>query len=215
MEYRIFGSVLVVLFFVLFGQTAMATPILVDATGTAACPGTLITCDVTLSGLSGTQALSDSDQLVLTVTLDSLQHLELFDNSGSEIINLHSNSTILSNTLGVPNNIAVDFDFLDMDGLVLASISSTIIMGGGDTCTGCGMSGFSFPSSVLFHGFIITLTPNSSGMSINLGNLQTIQFQSFGADSNVGVWEVPEPGTLAIFGMGLLGLAAMRRRKVV
>ena len=43
-----------------------------------------------------------------------------------------------------------------------------------------------------------------------------VTFGDFDDGSNVGVWELPEPATIALFGFGLagLGVATWRRRAV-
>lgn len=210
MNYRIFGVALGAMFMSLVAPAAQATPIVVSSTGTAACPGAGVTCDITVGAMSGTSVFTDLNPLYLTIDLGTQHFLELFDGSGTEQINLiSSGGALLTNTAGGTNTIGVVIEFLDADGNIVNTTTTSII--GLGACGGCGMSVTSFPGSILFHSIVMKFTPATNGISFNFDNFQTIQFNHFATTSNTG--RVPEPGTLSIFGLGAMWIGLKRRRK--
>ena len=86
--------------------------------------------------------------------------------------------------------------------------------GNNDTCVSSVFPGDLTDTSFFFHDIHITFTPPSGQIGP-----ATIEFVQFGFAVNtdqeseiIGVWPMPEPGALALFGFGLLGLAVMSRR---
>ena len=98
---------------------------------------------------------------------------------------------------------AFGFDVNELNsGTIDYSDSSGNLLSGAVTPNGSGSTFFGAISDTAFTSFSLTVTGGSSGQIWGLDALD------FGGDS------IPEPGTLALFGLGLAGLGFARRRKV-
>ncbi len=142
------------------------------------------------------------------------QHLEIADDGNDP---LPENFGVSVNGSGIPDGTGAEFE------VELSGVSGSLI--GGPTFTkddgGCfnnSCNSFVFDvdltdDSFFFHDIHITFTPTGLTGPISISNVQFgFAVNTVNEADIIGVWPMPEPGALALFGFGLLGLAAMSWR---
>ena len=197
-------------------QTLTGTP--VCGTGTA----TAEQCDVnnitgftpyTLGGTSG------ETRAILDINFDSLAHIELIDTDDvTEAIRIRGSMTAVNASLEytvqlTDENGAVIPGFIAMGSVTFNGPSPSGL--GGTIPTPDFSDSF---ERLIFHDILITIDLLSGEFTHNnfASIFGAIEFDRFDEASNVGLWpdkQIPEPGTLLLLGSGLLGLAAIARRR--
>lgn len=176
--------------------------------------GTLTSVDITLSGF-GTTDISASETLNIATSVNTLftsVALQLTDPSVALTVNqsLTGQPLVGGSPISSFNPLAIaPLGTYDSGALALSGTETQHL---GITSDLSGYIGFG--NLVFDLAGIANTTESFSG-----GNLNTSQTTSAGADITVtynysqGPPPVPEPGTLTLFGTGLLGLAGMLRSK--
>ena len=139
------------------------------------------------------------------------QHLEIADDGNDPPL---ENFGVSVNGSGIPDDTMAQFQ-VELTGVTGSLIGGPTFTKNDGNCVGNICNSFVFPGdltdgSFFFHDIHITFTPVGLNAPIAIDNVQ------FGFAVNttdeaeiIGVWPMPEPGVLALFGFGLLGLAAM------
>ena len=127
---------------------------------------------------------------------EEFTNLQVFGSSGATSPNSTDVQIELSGVMGeldVPNPFSTQFD-CDQNGCNAPNIAD------GDDLT---------DTSVLFHDIHIHfINPLDVAMTID-----SVQFDLGGSEIRIDVWEMPEPGTFAVLGFGLLAMGYLRRRR--
>ena len=197
-------------------QTLTGTPVCGSGTATAQ------QCDVngitgftpyTLGGTSG------ETRAILDINFDSLAHIELIDTDDlTEAIRVRGSMTAVNASL------EYTIQLTDKNGAVIpgfTAMGSVTFNGPSPSGLGGNIPTPDFSDSferLIFHDILITIDLLSGEFTHSnfASAFGAIEFDRFDEASNVGFWpdeKIPEPGTLLLLGSGLLGLAAIARRR--
>ena len=190
-------------------QIAAAAPI----TGTPSCVSGGGDCTVTIAPTTRTLDAGNGFATVFEIVLDNMQHIELIDtDSAGEFV---TSSMPINNTTSIDIGVGADVGFSDENGNIIDP-PGILSAGGAGIGVGGSIIGLSLTidtvlTSLIFHDLLYTVDCGACVDPIDV-TLNSVRFFNFDPESNVGVWGVPEPSTLAIFGLGLAGLGWLRRR---
>lgn len=134
-----------------------------------------------------------------------------FATSGSNYWRTSTGSFKIEFTSGIN---AFGFNGIDIGDFVNAQMTLNLEGGGSETLTvDHSLNIGNHDQSTLFFGFIDTTTSYTSIEFFNVGGGDTFAFDDMIIGDIGQINSVSEPGTLALLGLGLAGIASARRRK--
>jgi hypothetical protein len=209
------GSAIALLMTVAFAtQTAWAVPaFFTDRVTFQAAAGTLVTESLDTFTTGGNSTAQPTG-----VTLTGGGGAGGFDTSGSVIFISEGTTSLQLDDWNAGATMTFDFagpvvafgvDFLDNSGpfdmdLIVNGVSSNFFSNQDQSMIGNGPLFLGVIDPASFAQALIASNSNNSGV-----NFDFIQFE----EASEGGTAVPEPGALALFGIGLVGLRVMRRRR--
>lgn len=191
----------------LTATSAQATPILYDFDVTF--DGTSATQDITSDPIAGTNlAVGDFFNLDIHAASNDFWNVD-----SSFVSSLVATFVTVESASRIGNATTTLF----LDGV---QITQRVELGIGQSAVHIGNQSFSFVAGMQFDQLVVSyeLLASSSLSSTIVGIPDIITFNPFFRSSRISyiqgsTSEIPEPGTLAIFGLGLLGMAATRRQR--
>ena len=147
------------------------------------------------------------------------QHLEIFDQGDplDETFGVSVSGPSIIN--GIPifdvELTGVKGDFLPPSTMFSSNVGDCFDVTSASICVSTTFQVDLTDTSFLLHDIHVIITPPTGSSPSDSSIIDTVQF-GFALDRpdsfEIGVWPMPEPGVLALFGFGLLGLAAMSWR---